>query len=137
MAVNGTQAKLSSLVGRDGELSELRRLIEAQRLVTLTGPGGTGKTRIAKKAARTLTEDFEQGVWFIDLTGVFRDSGVAGAVSRVLGLLEEEQIALPQTIARQVSDQNILLVLDNCEQVLAGCAKLTRKLGKLEAYFQY
>ncbi|HKJ62286.1 MAG TPA: NB-ARC domain-containing protein, partial [Hyphomicrobiales bacterium] len=120
--------ELSSLVGRDGELSELRRLIDAQRLLTLTGPGGTGKTRIAKKVARSLTEEFEHGVWFVDLTGVFRDGGVTGAVSRVLGLLEEGQIALSDTIARQLTNQKILLVLDNCEQVLAGCAELCERV---------
>lgn len=120
--------ELSSLVGRDDELSALRQNLGAQRLVTLSGPGGTGKTRIAKKVARSLTEDFKHGVWFIDLTGVFRDSGVAGAVSRVLGVLEEEQTALCETIARQLAGQNILLVLDNCEQVLAGCAELAKKI---------
>ncbi|MDA5095144.1 LuxR C-terminal-related transcriptional regulator [Aliiroseovarius sp. KMU-50] len=120
--------ELSSLVGRDSVLSELRQLIGAERLVTLTGPGGTGKTRIAKKVARSLAEDFEHGVWFIDLTGVFRDSGVAGAVSRVLGLLEEGQIALSETIARQLADRSILLVLDNCEQVLAGCAEMVETI---------
>ena len=120
--------ELSSLIGRNAELSALRHLIDGQRLVTLTGPGGTGKTRIAKKTARALIENFEHGVWFVDLTGVFRDSGVAGAVSRVLGLLEEDQIALSETIARQLADQKILLVLDNCEQVLAGCAELSEKI---------
>ena len=82
--------ELSSLVGRGDELSDLRQCLVAQRLVTLSGPGGTGKTRIAKKMARSVIEDFEHGVWFVDLTGVFRESGVAGAVSRVLGVLEEE-----------------------------------------------
>ncbi|MEV8466270.1 LuxR C-terminal-related transcriptional regulator [Fluviibacterium sp. DFM31] len=120
--------ELSSLVGRDAELSELRQLVNAERLVTLSGTGGTGKTRIAKKLARMLVESYRHGVWFIDLTGVFRDSGVAGAVSRVLGLLEENQIPLSETIAQQLSDQRVLLVLDNCEQVLAGCAELAQQI---------
>ncbi|KMW58435.1 Signal transduction response regulator [Candidatus Rhodobacter oscarellae] len=92
------------------------------RLITLTGPGGNGKTRLAIKAGRALLGSFEHGVWFIDLTGVLRDSGVAGAVSRVLGILEEAGTALSQTIARQLENRSILLVLDNCEQVLAGSA---------------
>lgn len=120
--------ELSSLLGRDAELSDLRRLLGEQRLVTLSGPGGTGKTRIAKKVARSLMESFEHGVWFIDLTGVFQNSGVAGAVSRILGILEEEQIALSETIARQLAGRKILLVLDNCEQVLEGCAEFADKV---------
>lgn len=120
--------ELSSLLGRDAELSDLHKLLDEQRLVTLSGPGGTGKTRIAKKAARSRLESFDHGVWFIDLTGVFRDSGVAGAVSRVLGLLEEDQIALSDTIARQLAAQKILLVLDNCEQVLKGSAEFAEKI---------
>jgi len=115
--------ELSSLLGRDKELSELQGHLDNQRLVTLSGPGGTGKTRLAKKAARTSIENFNDGVWFIDLTGVLRDTGVAGAVSRVLGILEEEKNALSETIARQLVSLNILLVLDNCEQVLEGCAE--------------
>jgi len=120
--------ELSSLLGRDTQLSDLHKVLGEQRLVTLSGPGGTGKTRIAKKAARSLLATFDHGVWFIDLTGVFRDSGVAGAVSRVLGLLEEEQIPLSETIARQLVGQKILLVLDNCEQVLGGCAEFAEKI---------
>ena len=120
--------ELSSLVRRDGELSDLRNLLREQRLITLAGPGGTGKTRLAKKTARSVMESFEHGAWFIDLTGVFRDSGVAGAVSRVLGILEEEQTPLSKTIARQLSAKNILLVLDNCEQVLKGCAGFAEEI---------
>ena len=74
-------------------MSELLVCLGDERLVTLSGPGGTGKTRLAKKAARSLIEKFKHGVWFVDLTGVLRDAGVAGAVSRVLGILEEQQTA--------------------------------------------
>ncbi len=115
--------ELSSLLGRDDEIVAIRDQVLNQRLVTLTGPGGTGKTRLAKKVGRGLIDSFKHGIWFIDLTGVLRDSGVAGAVSRILGILEEAGTALPLTIGRQLEDREILLVLDNCEQVLKGCAE--------------
>ena len=115
--------ELSSLVGRDEVLASLRNAVSDHRLVTLTGPGGTGKTRLARRVGRGLLESFDHGVWFVDLTGVLRDSGVAGAVSRILGILEEAGTPLPVTIGRQLEQRATLLILDNCEQVLAGCAE--------------
>lgn len=132
MSVNtNLPLELSSLLGRDVELSELLVCLGDERLVTLSGPGGTGKTRLAKKAARSLIEKFKHGVWFVDLTGVLRDAGVAGAVSRVLGILEEQQTALSETIARQLASHKTLLVLDNCEQVLGGCAEFAQMVLSL------
>lgn len=119
---------LSSLLGRDKELSEFRATLGERRLVTLTGTGGAGKTRLAKKVARSVLENFEQGVWFIDLAGVSQPAGVAGAVSRLLNVLEETQVPLSETLARHLVNQEILLVLDNCEQVLDGCADLVEVL---------
>lgn len=119
---------LSSLLGRDKELSEFRATLGERRLVTLTGTGGAGKTRLAKKVARSVLENFEHGVWFIDLAGVSQPAGVAGAVSRLLNVLEETQVPLPETLARHLVNQEILLVLDNCEQVLDGCADFVEVL---------
>jgi predicted ATPase len=111
----------SALLGRDNDLTDLKKLVLDRRLVTLTGSGGTGKTRLARKTGHDLIESFKHGVWFVDLTGVLRDSGVAGTGSRVLGILEEAGTPLSTTIARQLADRRVLLILDNCEQVLNGC----------------
>ncbi|MFT5637288.1 MAG: putative ATPase/DNA-binding CsgD family transcriptional regulator [Paracoccaceae bacterium] len=119
---------LSPLLGREADLSDVRATLREHRLVTLAGPGGAGKTRLAKKVARSVLEHFEHGVWFIDLVGVFEPAGVAGAVSRLLDVQEELGIPLADTLANHLMDQEVLLVLDNCEQVLDGCADFVKVL---------
>ena len=121
----GVPARLDSFVGRSRELDEVGALVGAQRLVTLTGPAGVGKTRLATEVARARGD---AGVELVDLTPARADTDVA---DRVLGALGVEQVpgqeAL-ETLASRGSERPVLVVLDNCEHVLAGCAVLVQTL---------
>jgi predicted ATPase/DNA-binding SARP family transcriptional activator len=126
--------RLTSLVGRDQELDELGKLVGQHRLVTVTGPGGAGKTSLAVEAARRLAAGFPDGVWLVELA-VLADPGLlAEAVAATLGLRDEPgppgttPPALADRLAGYVRDQDLLLVLDNCEHLVAGCAGLAARL---------
>lgn len=115
-------APLTSLVGREDEIARVcAALLGGRRLVTLTGPGGVGKTRIAVEAARRLLDDFGDGVWLIDMAPLTSGEMVPATVASVLRLRE----ALPGdeigAIGRHMEEKAVLLVLDNCEHVRAAC----------------
>jgi predicted ATPase/class 3 adenylate cyclase len=117
----------SSLVGRDAEVNDVLRLLSGgTRLVTLTGPGGVGKTRLAIEAARRAQLDFAGGVWFVDLASVTDPDGILPAVSRVIGARDAEPSV--SRIAGHIGDVPVLLVLDNFEQVTAGAARVAEML---------
>lgn len=126
-------AQLTSFVGRDEELRKVGKLLAAGRLVTLTGPGGAGKTRLAVEAASREPGE----VYFVDLTGAHDGDEISGAVSGVLGLRETAllpgvspaQPADPAArLAAALADRRLLIVLDNCEQVIDPAAGLVQRL---------
>ena len=120
--------QISSFVGRESELASVKRLIDGHRLVTLLGPGGIGKTRLALQAAADQIEHFADGVWFVDLAPI-RDPGmVADAVASVLGVREEADRLAFETLLAHVRARNMLLVLDNLEQLLPGAARTVSEL---------
>ena len=94
------------------------RLRGDERLVTLTGPGGSGKTRLAIEIAAGLVPEFGNGVFFVDLAPLSRHEQVMSAIARVLAVREETNEPLADTLARDLSDRQLLLVLDNFEHVL-------------------
>ncbi|MBN1172107.1 MAG: adenylate/guanylate cyclase domain-containing protein [Micromonosporaceae bacterium] len=102
-------------IGRCLERVEVRRLLAAQRSVTVVGPGGAGKTRLAVEVARTLTERYADGVWFADLGTVTEPSQVPTTVAAALGLRSEPGRPVIETIADHVADRDLLLVLDTCD----------------------
>jgi predicted ATPase/DNA-binding SARP family transcriptional activator len=129
--------RLTSLVGRSDELGEVAKLVEQYRLVTVTGPGGAGKTSLATELARRLAGGYPDGVWLVELAAL-RDPGLLPeVVAATLGLSEESaQPGVPpsatvERLASFVADKGLLLVLDNCEHLAAACAGLAR--GLLEA----
>ncbi len=113
------------LIGRERELGELVRLLRGEvRLLTLTGPGGTGKTRLALQVAAELVEEFPSGVFFVALAALAEPDLVLGTLAQTLGVREVPGEALPRTLAEHLSDKQLLLVLDNFEQVLEAAGEL-------------
>ena len=114
-------AQLTTFVGRDRELSSLFDLVAANRLVTVTGPGGTGKTRLALRLAEELQPDIAQGIWLCDLAPVADASLVGDAIARALGANRTgpDRLGAARDLLRE---RSVLLVLDNCEHVLAASA---------------
>ena len=115
-------------IGRSQELSNCKRMLETTRLLTLTGLGGCGKTRLAIKVAESLTNRFPDGVWFVDLSPLTEAIRVAGAVAQVLKLREEVDKDLSDIVNVYISDKQVLLVLDNCEHLLSSCAEFVDML---------
>src|SRR4051794_25050435 len=113
---------LTSFVGRERELHDVERLTGQSRLLTLTGAGGSGKTRLAVEAARRLRSSYRDGVWFVDLTTVGESLLVVDAVAEALKLDSGEAPDRVQTLVSQLRHRSLLLVLDNCEHRLAACA---------------
>ncbi|MFD7153564.1 BTAD domain-containing putative transcriptional regulator [Kribbella sp. NPDC059898] len=113
---------LTSFVGREREIADVHRLIEQGRLVTLTGVGGAGKTRLAEETARRLVDEYADGVWIADLVPVADPHLVADTVAAALGLDPAAGSDSMRTLITRVASRNLLLVLDNCEHLLAACA---------------
>jgi predicted ATPase/class 3 adenylate cyclase len=120
----------STFVGRDAELKEIQERLqdETVRLLTLTGPGGIGKTRLALRAAADGIDRFEDGIYFVDLSPV-RDSGsVAAAIARAIGLSETRDDSLRDELKEQLAERSSLLLLDNFEHVTAAAPMVARLL---------
>lgn len=126
---NNLPAQLTSFVGRDEEIREVGELLVEHRLVTLIGPGGAGKTRLAVQAAAAHTDRYD-GVWFVDLAGVTaaqaedRDEEVMAAVGAVIGARPADDEPPSAAIARALQTSRALIVLDNCEHVVAPSARV-------------
>ena len=119
---------MSSFIGREAELSEVGRLIAASRLVTLTGSGGAGKTRLALQLAAGLLDGSGDGVWFVDLAPLQDPELVAVTVANVLGIPVDEGRPAADTLVDAVGRHSLLVLLDNCEHVIDACAKLADAL---------
>jgi predicted ATPase/class 3 adenylate cyclase/DNA-binding CsgD family transcriptional regulator len=116
--------QLSSFVGRDAELTQVGELLADNRLVTLTGAGGVGKTRLAVQVAGQLTGEFGDGVWYVDLAPITDPDVVPIAVARAFGLPDQPGRSTADTINRFVADRQMLVVLDNCEHLLDASTEL-------------
>ena len=115
---------LSSFIGRQAEIDEVAALVADHRLVTVTGPGGGGKTRLAHRVAIDLIPAFPDGVWWVELAGLTAPAGIGPAVARTLGIHDD----LSGDIAGQLADRRMLLVLDNCEHLLSGAAEMVHRV---------
>ena len=124
-------ASLSSFVGRGAEIAKVTELVSGARLVTLTGAGGSGKTRLALQVAGEMAGGFPDGVWFVGLAGLSDPDLLAREVAGALTLKERPGQAWLDVISSFLSERNLLLVLDNCEHLVDAVARLT--LSLLEA----
>jgi predicted ATPase/DNA-binding NarL/FixJ family response regulator len=121
-------AELSSFVGRKHELSEVRRLLASARLVTLTGVGGVGKSRLAVRVAGQVRRAFPDGVWFVELAGLQDPLLVPQAVSEALGIRDQSDRDPVEVLADFLADRQVLLVVDNCEHLAEASALLVADL---------
>jgi predicted ATPase/class 3 adenylate cyclase len=119
---NNLPAELSTFVGRDSELKEVRKLAESSRLVTLTGAGGSGKTRLALQAAAELLDGSGDGVWLVELAAVTDPGAVPASIASVLGIPGQPGRPVLDTLADALVPQRPLIVLDNCEHLIEACA---------------
>jgi predicted ATPase/class 3 adenylate cyclase len=127
-APSNLPGEVTALVGREAEIDALRQNLGASRIVTLTGPGGSGKTRLALGVARAVTDQFPHGVWFVDLAAL-RDPGLLeSAVASTLGLRESPERAVSDVLRAHLRDKRTLLVLDNLEQLLPAAADIVSGL---------
>jgi predicted ATPase/class 3 adenylate cyclase len=119
---NNLPAELSTFVGRDRELKEVRTLVESSRLVTLTGAGGSGKTRLGLQAAAELLDGTGDGVWLVELAAVADAGAVPSSIAAVLGIAAQPERPVLDTLADALVPQRLLIVLDNCEHLIEACA---------------
>ena len=125
---NNLMQQATRFIGREKELDELKRMVARTRLLTLTGSGGCGKTRLSLQVAADSLERFPDGAWLVELAPLADPGLVPQAVATVLGLKEEPGKPIEQTLAHYLKDKRLLLLLDNCEHLLDGCARLVDTL---------
>jgi class 3 adenylate cyclase len=125
---NNLPQQVTSFIGREKEMAEVRRLLDKTRLLTLTGSGGTGKTRVSMQVAADLLEGEGDGVWLVELAPLADPALVPQAVATALGIREEPGKPLSQTLVDFLKPKRLLLLLDNCEHLLAACAELAEQI---------
>ncbi len=121
-------APLTSFIGREKELGDIMRLLKNQRLLTLVGPGGVGKTRLAIQAASSQIGRLKDGVVWIGLVGLFDESLIPQEIAQALHVREVPSEPLMETVVNYLKPKEILLVMDNCEHLIKGCAKYSEHL---------
>jgi predicted ATPase/DNA-binding SARP family transcriptional activator len=119
---------LTGLIGRESEVQQTRSALAAARLVTLTGAGGVGKTRLAIQVAEEVTDDYRDGVRFVELGALMDPTLVPQTVAAVLGIREQSGRSLTETLRKFLGPMHLLLVLDNCEHLTEACASLAGTL---------
>jgi hypothetical protein len=130
-SLHGFPAALTSFVGRAQVVDKVAAQLGQYRLVTVTGPGGAGKTRLAGEVARQVGDRFADGVWLAELAPVTDPAQVAAVVGTALGIRDLPSVAAADDLARALARRQLLLVLDNCEHVIgAADGQGVRTLGR-------
>jgi predicted ATPase len=121
-------AQLTSFIGREKEIAEVKRLLNEKRLVTITGPGGTGKTRLSLQVATGLLGTFPNGAWLVELAPVADPALVPQAAATALGVPEQRGRSIQDALTDFLREKDLLLILDNCEHMVDACAALADAL---------
>jgi predicted ATPase len=121
---NNLPAQLATVVGRERELSQLRAMAGSSRLVTVTGAGGAGKTRLSLQAAAELLDGSGDGVWLVEPAAISDENAVAPAICEVLGIAAQPGRPVLETLLDALGPQDLLILLDNCEHLIDACAKI-------------
>ncbi len=127
---NNLPTQLTRFIGREREIGEVRRLLGQTRILTLTGTGGVGKSRLSLQVGAETLENFPEGVWFIELAPISDGAFIPAAVTSALSLREEPGADLMDLIVRYLRDRKCLIILDNCEHLLDAAARFADKLLK-------
>ncbi len=130
---NNLPIQLTSFIGREREAADVKTMLSTTRLLTLTGVGGAGKTRLALQVAADVVAAYPDGVWFVELAALEDPGLVAPTVASALGLREEAGRAIEATLSDYLKPRDLLLVLDNCEHLLEPCARLADQLLRASA----
>ena len=128
MTSSNLPVQLTSFIGREREITDIKRLLSSAHLVTLTGAGGSGKTRLAIEVAHTLGKSFIDGIWLVDLAPLHDPALVPNIVAQALGLLPVADQPLMEMLLGFARSKQLLLILDNCEHLTAACAQLAKEL---------
>jgi predicted ATPase/class 3 adenylate cyclase len=125
---NNLPLQLTSFIGREHDLAEIRRLLGAARLVTLTGPGGVGKTRLSLQFAAEVLDEFPNGVWFVEFAPISDPALIPQLIASALGVREEAARLLIDILSDYFRAKTALLILDNCEHLIADSAAVADRL---------
>ena len=125
---NNLPVQNTSFIGRQKEISAIKELVKKNSLLTILGPGGAGKTRLALQVAADLIDDFGNGVWFADVSPVTEDKMLVRSASKVFGIIEDPGKSLEISLLEYLQDKELLLIIDNCEQIINSVSELTVKI---------
>ena len=125
---NNLPAELSSFVGRERQIAELRRLLRKSRLITLTGPGGAGKTRLALRLAAAVLDRHPDGAWLVELPAIGDAGLLEQTVATACGVREERRRPIVEVLVKKLAGRRALLILDGCEHMVDACAALASRL---------
>ncbi len=127
-SITNIPVPLTSFIGREKELIEIERLLSTSRLLTLTGSGGVGKTRLAIKTASDSIKKFKDGVFWVDLVSLSDENLIPQEIAQALHLHEMPQESLLETLKSHLKLKDLLIVLDNCEHLIRACAQYAEQL---------
>lgn len=127
---NNLPASLNPFVGRLSEVAEINTLVQEHRLLTLTGAGGSGKTRLALQAAAEMLDGSGEGVWFVELAPISDPEMVATAIVEALHLRVQGELSTLDSLIHILRDQSVLLILDNCEHLVESVAEIADQIGR-------